>query len=251
MLKKITIGFLALLAVLAAGIVLFAKDIEIRVSEADAQAAIDQFMSAGNQEHFGITIVPNSLQIEFKANDRAKITTQTSLKGFGYSGEFDGVFMSGIDYRPTTLYLQDADLLRGGFSADETVTSELADMKKVAVNVLKRQREKLSEETGEAIDNSVEKNTDLVEIHAENAVRNFVQNLPIYDVSKAGKYGMAAGLALKDVRFDENEAIVTLSPVTALLRVLGMLGLVLLAGLWFYANFLMRFMGLRNQAPKD
>ena len=52
--------------------------------------------------------------------------------------------------------------------------------------------------------------------------------IPIFDLRASGKAGRLVSLALKDVKFTEDAAIITFSPVTALLRVLMSIGMILL-----------------------
>ena len=66
---------------------------------------------------------------------------------------------------------------------------------------------------------------DFVENVILKSTKYVFESVPICDLRASGKTGMVASLALKDVKFTETSAIVTLSPVTALLRILSAIGL--------------------------
>ena len=56
MLKKVLIGILFILALCAIGIVLFAKDFEVKISEETAQDAINAQIKAGPVKKLGVKI---------------------------------------------------------------------------------------------------------------------------------------------------------------------------------------------------
>lgn len=99
---------------MAAGF-LFAKDIKISVSEIEAQSAIDDYLVDNNYNRFGVNISPNSISIDFRADNSAHIKSEMTLDGHGYSGRFDGKFSTGITYRIPRLYLDEIELIEGGF----------------------------------------------------------------------------------------------------------------------------------------
>jgi len=207
-------------------IFLFAKDFEVTVSEGEAQRAIDSFLKKQNQIEKGIKVLPNHITIDFKADNKAHIKGDFNIEGLGYSGNFQGNFATGIDYRRPRLYLNNLDLIQGGFQADDKTESELSDLKKVATDILRRQR------NDRDLDSS--KSESLVDKFVIDATKAVVRAIPIYDVSEAGKMGSVASLALKDVKFNENSAVVVLSPVTALLRLLAILGSFCLFVMWTF-----------------
>lgn len=243
MLKKIIIGLLGVVLVLILGVFLFAKDIEIHVSEREAQTAIETYLSTAGDHKAGYIVVrPNHLSVDFKAGNKAEVSVDVDLKGLGYSGQFAGRFSSGIKYRNPRLYLNGIELLDGGFSTDEETQAELDDLKKVSADILRRQRaNEHSQDTDAAVDNSREKNTEIVEKFAQEATRAFFEFIPIYNISGDSFVSKVASLALKDVRFTEDEAIITLSPVTALLRILTMMLMALLLFLYLFSRPLMKY----------
>jgi len=254
MFKKIALVFITFIILLMGAIVVFSKDIEITVSEAEAQSAINDFMTQEGHVSLGVSIFPKNISIDFKASNRAKIKSDVALDGHGYAGQFSGEFASGINYHRPRLYLDDLKLIDGGFTTDETTQSELEDLKKVAADILRRQREERKpEDPNIAFDNSKAKNTQLVEKFTVSATKAFLENIPIYNVANSGKTGLAASLALKDVRFTEDAAIITLNPVTALLRILAMLGIVCLVLLYASWSILITLFisRLKGSKPKD
>lgn len=224
MFKKTVLIISGVILLLMAAIFLFAKDIEIRVSEIEAQAAIDDYLASGSSQRFGINMAPKSIRIDFKADNSAQITSQMMLDGHGYSGQFDGVFSTGISYRIPRLYLDKPELIEGGFLTDNQTRSELSELKGAALNVLRRKRKSLEGETP-APTPSDQTDEDVLEGFIVSATQGFFESLPIYDLRRSGQAGGIASLALKEVNFTDEAAIITLSPVTALLRILAALGL--------------------------
>jgi len=224
---------------LMAAVFLFAKDIEIRLSESEAQSALDSFLQTESHENFGVRVLPKKVILDFKPDNRALIDSELDLDGHGYAGEFNGRFSASLDYRIPRLYLHEPELVEGGFTTDETIRSELADLKKGAVKALERHRNR-EDDVSVRIE-SDEPSDVLVDDFVLWATRSFFENIPIYNLSKLETAGMAASLALKDVRFTEDEAIVTFSAATALLRILSFIGAVLLLLIWFIGPHVLVF----------
>lgn len=241
MIKKIALGIVALTLCLMAAVFLFAKDIEVTVSENEAQTSINDFLKSESQQSKKVRISPKYVSIDFKADNTAEIKSDLDIEGFGYAGEFDGKFATGVNYRQPRLYLDNLSIIDGGFNTDDETQSELNDLKKVAADILRRQRANTS---GEA-DN---RNTEIVEEFVVSATIVFFENVPIYDITRAEKAGVAASLALKDVRFTEDTAIITLSPVTALLRILGILGTIVLSILWVFKSVIIQWLLSRSSS---
>ena len=254
MLKKIAFIFTAFIIILMGAVFLFAENIEITVSELDAQSAINSFLIQEGHVSLGVSISPNNISIDFKADNSAQIKCDVALNGHGYAGQFNGEFGAGINYHRPFFYLNELILIEGGFTTDEETQSELNDLKKVAIDVLRRQREAHKpEEPTISFDNSNAKNTQLVEKFTISTTKAFLENIPIYNVASSGKTGVAASLALKDVRFTEDVAIITLSPVTALLRILAMLGICCLFLIYIFGKPIIQLFITRmlTSEPKD
>lgn len=253
MFKNITLLVVTIFLILIGTVFLFAKDIEISVPEVEAQATINESLLGDTQGKNGIFASSKKIIIDFKSDNLAQISGSFDLSGYGYSGEFDGSFSTGINYRPPSLYLNDLSLVSGGFSATDTVQSELNDMKKVAIDILHRQRQRIKvDKSGVPLNTSEEKSAEIINELVVSAMKKVFESIPIYNVSQEGLGGLAASFALKEVRFTEENAIVTLSPVTALLRLLSILCSICLIGLWallYVMNFGFILPSVRK--PKD
>lgn len=245
MFKKLAIAIIGMTLLLMAGVFLFAKDIEVTISESEAQAAIDEFLQTQKPENFGISVLPKYISIDFKDGDVAKIESDMTIKGHGYSGRFDGAFSTGIDYRIPRIYLNDPKLEDGGFVTDDDTISELGQLKNSAVNVIERLRQddpELNSKIG-----SKQSSDAFVEDMVLKSINYFFESVPIYDLRHSGMSGSIASLALKDVKFTEDTAIITLSPVTALLRILAAIGMVCLGIAYFLGPHLLTVLFSRNR----
>lgn len=221
MFKKIALIISATILLLMAAIFLFAKDIEISVSETEAQSAIDDYLVSDNYHSFGVNISPKSISIDFKADNSAHIKSEMTLEGHGYSGQFEGKFSTGITYRIPRLYFDEIELIEGGFRTDNETKSELSELRDAARNVLRRKRKSL-EAKNPADTRILLTDEKVLEGLVLSGTKKFFETIPIYNLKRSGKTGMIARLALKDVNFTDEAAIITLSPVTALLRILAM-----------------------------
>lgn len=248
MLKKIAIAVVATTLLLMAGVFLFAKDIEVTVTEAEAQAAIDEYLTLNKPERFGIALSPEYIRIDFKNGNFAEVESKMTIEGHGYQGQFDGTFSTGIDYKVPRLYLDNPTIIEGEFEADSSVTSELNDMRQSAIDFIERQRQ-YDPEIDTKIGSS-KTTEDYVEEMVIRASNYMFESIPIYDLRRAGKYGAVASLALKDVQFTEDSAIVTLSPVTALLRILAAIGIVLLGLIYFLGPHLLAILLERRRIKR-
>jgi hypothetical protein len=220
--KKISLGLAVLFGVLFAATFFFAKDIDVRISEASAQKLIDESMISEPVSSFGVTLNIKSATIDFKANNTASVNVDFKASGFGYEGEANGSFGTGIDYRAPKIYLANLAPVDMTLNLDPVSKGKVDDVKNVAKDFLKRQRSQmLSEEAKQSLDNIVGRNQDKVKELAIVTTYKFFENLPIYDLNDAGVKGSIAALALKDVSFTETEAIVTLSPSRLIMRVVS------------------------------
>ncbi len=236
MIKRILFSIGAIFFILMAGVYFFVDDIDVMITETQAQSTIDAFLQKEPPESWGIRVNPQSFHIDFKSNNTAEITAALELDGHGYSGVFDGRFATGIDYRAPSLYLDNLTLLEGGFETDEDTQSELIELKNAAINVIQRKRNEMSAQSPELKFKTT--TPDLVQDYTLRATQGVFENIPIYRIDRSGLIGTAASLALKEVSFSEETAIVTLSPKTAILRILAMIGMTLLVIIWLFQDLL-------------
>jgi len=235
--KKIAILFAVLAAAIFLGGLLFAKDFDIEITEASVQQAIDTKIAEGPVDSRGVTLIINSATVDFKDNNTAKIIVDLGAEGFGYSGRVSGDVASGLRYDAPKIYLADLDPGTLETEFDPETEGKLNDLKNVASDFLARQRDDmLSEEAKQSLDNIVGRNEEKIAEYSAKAVDWFFTTIPIYDLNDAGIAGSLASLALRDVRFTENTAIVTLSPAQAIYKILSFIFAVLavLALLWVF-----------------
>jgi len=240
MLKKIAAAIIAITLLLMGAVFLFAKDIDIAVSETEAQTAIDAYLSSNAPESLGVRLSPENVSIDFKANNTAQVETFILIDGHGYTGQFNGAFATGIKYSVPKLYLDNLQLMEGGFKADKATQSDLQNLKNSVINIVERKRRQ-DTETDSKIGADRTSN-DFVEDIILKSTKFVFESAPIFDLRTSGKAGMLASLALKDVKFTEVSAIVTLSPVTALLRILSAIGFFFLAITWFLGPSIIRLL---------
>ena len=237
MLKKIFVPIFLLLGLAVVGVLLFAGDIDVTITEQQVQAKIDEQIAEGPIQSRGIELTINSARIDFKASDAAEIVADITADGFGYSGTMAGTFLSGIRYDQPEIFLDNILTSSIELAADAETEGRLQDVKNVASDFLTRQRDAmLSDEAKESFENIVGRNEDTIKDVVAAGAYKFFETLPVYDLNEAGIKGSLASLALKDVRFTETSAIVTLSPVQALIKILSFIGVTLLV-LWACIGF--------------
>lgn len=241
MIKKIALSLLLLVALAIVAVFLFAKDVDILISEEQVQTAIDKKIAQGPVKSRGIFISLNSASVDFKSNNTAEIIVDFDVEGFGYSSNMAGTFSTGLRYKEPKVFLANIAPIDIKTSADMETEAKLQDVKNVASDFLKRQRkDMLSDEAKKSLDNIIGHNVVQVKDLAANATYAFFETLPIYDLREGGAAGSLASLALKDVRFDEQNAIVTLSPVQALIKILTFIALSILT-LWSFFGFMLPY----------
>ena len=229
MLKKILLGLLAVLVLCGIGIVLFAKDFEVKISEQTAQEAINAQIEAGPVKKLGVKIELKKAEIDFRSDNTMKISADFGTETLGYRHTVDGIFQSGISYRSPRIYLDNISPVKVDVESDEKTKEELGEIKSAARKFLQRQKDRVqTEDTKAALDKVIGKNDEAFQETIIKASYGFFEFVPIYNLNNAGYKGSLASLALKDVYFTDDHAVVTLSPVQALLKILALIGLTLL-----------------------
>lgn len=237
MIKKLGFIALMLLGLLILGVFLFAKDVDITLSENQVQAAIDKQINADPIRSRGIELTLNSAAIDFKANNTAAIVVDFLADGFGYTGSISGNLESGIRYDAPEIFLNNIVPIEMSLILDQETDGKLQDIKNVTSDYLKRQKEQmLSEEAKQSMDNIVGRNEESLKKFALESTYKFFETLPIYDLNDTGVKGSLASLALKNVKFTETEAIITLSPVQALIKILTFCSFLVLS-IWSFFGF--------------
>ena len=238
MFKKILIGLTALFLLLIAGVFLFAKDFEVQISETAVQEAIDAQVARGSIKHLGVEIIPEAATIDFRDDNTAAISATFEAVAFGYPRSVDGTFQSGIRYTAPRIYLNNITPVEVDIKTTEETRSELDDLKSSARKFLERQRDSVkSEKNAEALDKIIGDNAEDFQKSIVAGTYRFFELIPVYDLNNAGYKGSLASLALKDVTFSEEYVTVTLSPVQATVKILGMIGAALLTILYLGRGF--------------
>lgn len=218
-------------------IALFSKPIDVSISEHQVQAIIEQEIENGSINSRGVELAINSAIIDFKANGLAEIRVDFIADGYGHSGTVAGDFVFDIRYDEPKFFLDDIALREIELVADTETAQAIQDIQNVAGDFLTRQRNKmLSEEAKESLDNIIARNSKSLSNAATELAYKFFETIPIYDLDSAGIKGSLARLALKDVQFTEDSAIVTLSPSQALIKILTFIVFVILV-LWGAMGF--------------
>jgi len=240
MTKKICLGILGLLTLCTLGVFLFVKDFDVKITEETAQAALDEQIGAAPLRSLATEIKLQTATIDFKADNTMEIDTKFSAITLGYESHVEGIFKSGVRYGVPKIYLDNLSPVKIEIRTDEETAEELGEIKSAARKFLNRQRDRISDNGNrKALDNIVGKNEKDLQDKAVKAVYGLFEYVPIYDLNNAGYKGSVASLALKDVRFHEDYVAVTLSPRTAILRILAIIGAICLVLGYFAGQMLM------------
>lgn len=229
MTKKILLSILGFLALCTLGVFLFVKDFEVKITEKVAQAALDKQIGAAPLRSLVTEIKLQTATIDFKADNTLEIDTKFSANTLGYESQVEGVFKSGIRYRVPKIYLDNLTPVKIDIRTDDETAEELGELKSAARKFMDRQRARNQGEGNRgARDDTAKKHERELQDKAVKAVYSLFEYVPIYDLTNAGYKGSVASLALKDVQFHEDYVAVTLSPRTAILRILAIIGAILL-----------------------
>ena len=236
--KKIAITITSLLLILAVGGIFFAKEINVELTEEMVQRAIDSKIDEGTVNSRGVDIKLNAAKVDFRANNTASVNVDFEANGYGYAGSMHGDCSTGLRYKAPKIYLADLSATDMQTRFDDKTAGEIEDVKNVAKDFFKCKREEmLTEDAQESLDNIVGRNQEKLEELAVKATHVFFETIPIYDLNSAGLKGSLASLALKEVKFTEDSAVVTLSPSQAIFKILS----VILGALLFALIFIMPY----------
>ncbi len=220
--KKFFIVILAIFVAAIAYVFLFVKDIDVKILETTVQDAVSKKILNGPIRSRGIKLTINTAKVDFQANNTASVNIDFSAEGYGYSGGMEGNFSTGLRYDEPIFYLANLAPVGIKMNLDSETQGKLKDVKNVATDFLKRQRNQmLTEEAKQSLDNILDRNQENIKNFAIASTYKFFETLPIYNLNDAGLKGSIASLALTDVRFTEDAAIVTLSPSLAIVKILS------------------------------
>jgi len=240
MFKKIIFGVLALLLLAIASVFIFAKDFSVQVSEETAQKAIDAQIKKGPIKTLGLEVSLKQAKIDFRDDNTTAISAEFDANALGYKGRVKGKFQSGIRYVSPRIYLDNIVPVEVDVQTDGETKSELGELKSAARDFLKRQKDNTqNDRASEAIDSIIGESSEDFQESIIKGSYAFFENIPLYNLNNAGYKGSLASLALKDVKFSEDYATITLSPVQALVKILMAIGTVLLVILYLGWSFLL------------
>jgi len=246
--KKIIISLLLILGLLIAAVFLFAKDVEVTLPEGQAQRLINEKIESDNViGYFGIDVTMTRVLIDFTADNRVLLNANFSTEGFGYSSNISGVFKSGLRYSEPRIYLKDITPIEYEVRYDDKTKDELSDIKNIASDFLKRQKNKmLSDEAKASLDNVSKRNKGKLKEAVRSKTYAFFERLPIYNLNDADVKGSVVKLALKDIQFTEDAAILTLSPVQAMIKILMFIFAVIMILLYIFQNSIIIFLSRKT-----
>ena len=216
------LAVLAGLGLLAAGLVMFvAKPVEVRITEAQAQAALDGKLGQPVRGALGATVTPARLSVDFRADDRVAVDSALVLEGLGQSARADGTLLAGLRYDSPYVFLRDIDASGLEVRPAGETRRRMDDIVSVLGDRFRRDETEPPEEPDEAARGAFDR------LAGDLAVA-LAGTVPVYDLRDAGLGGSVAALALQDVRFESDAVVLTLSSRAALLRILGFIAIVAL-----------------------
>ena len=145
MLKKSLLGILFVLVLCAIGIVLFAKDFEVKISEETAQDAINAQIKAGPVKKLDVKIELKNAEVDFRADNTMKISADFATETLGYRHEVDGIFQSGISYRSPRIYLDNISPVKVDVESDEKTKEELGEINQPQESFFNGKRKELNQ----------------------------------------------------------------------------------------------------------
>lgn len=214
------------------------RDFEVDISETQVQNAIQAQIENGPIESRGVLLTINSGSVDFRDNNTALLSVDFEAEGLGYSGGVIGEFTSGLRYDSPKIYLSDLEPIQVETNFDSATQQKIDDLTNIAKDFLNRQKEEASsDEVRDSLDRVLGDSESKLKDMAVSTTYAFFETVPIYDLTSAGYKGSLASLALKDVRFEADRAVVVLSPIQAIIKILIGIGIILLIGLYFWATY--------------
>jgi len=208
---------MAIIAVLM-GIILFAKDFEVRISEAEAQAKINSKIETENFEAVGGEVIVERADIDFRGDNTAHVTIKLDANILKVASNMEGDLATGIRYRAPWFYLSDITPGDLDVKMEQEGLNKFNKLQSQAVDFLERNVKTVDAETGKS--KALKLTDSEIEALSRTAVMTIFTTIPIYDLNDAGIKGSATSVVLQEVRFEEDVAILKMSPRTAVLKFL-------------------------------
>ena len=153
-------------------------------------------------------------------------------------GGVTGKFASGLRYDSPKVYLADLEPIEFETNFDSATQQKINDLANIATDFLNRKKEEASnDEVRDSLNRVLGDGESKLKEMAVSATYGFFETVPIYDLTSAGYKGSLASLALKDVRFEADRAVVVLSPIQAIIKILIGPGIMLLIALYYWATY--------------
>lgn len=213
------------------GYAMFGPDIEIEISEAQARQKFQEALPI-SYSHSKAEALVEKADFDFQGDGRVRVTAEVDVQGYGFSGVALADAASGLRYAGGNFYLTDVSLDNVAFRLDGESQQRASDVRAVATSIWNMAKEKAVEhmpESGEAIERLKGEAVAGLSAKTREMVDEALRTTPVYSLNGKGLKESFAVMALEDVRFTANSAIVTLDPGRALGKVLVLVAIVALA----------------------
>jgi hypothetical protein len=219
------IGGLAVLGL--GGYAVLGPDIDITVSEAQANLRLQDSLPLTYAKD-RVTAVVEKASVDFQSDNRARVTANVDIQGYGFSGVAFADAASGIRYEDGDFYLVDVTLDEVDFRLDDESSQRVADVRAVATSIWNMAKDKAVEhlpEAGDAIERLKGDAVAGLSAKTRGMIEDALRTTPVYSLNGKGLKETFAVMALEDVQFTREAVVIRLDPGRAVLKLLGFLAL--------------------------
>ena len=226
MTKSFRIAALTLVSIAGAGLIaaaIFAPDITVTIPETKVAEVIETQVPMEIKKN-GVDAVINEASVDFLDTNKLRISAEFTADGYGVAGDGNLVASSGLTYRGGNFYLSDIKVEEIAFDPNKESAETISDATSVTKTLFNAARDKfLVGEDGDAgpANRLTEKALKWVKVEAMTKLNTELTKIPVYSLNDKGMKMNMAKAALKDIRFTEATAEVTLSPSKVALLILG------------------------------
>lgn len=239
MFRKIAMALAGLAALAVLGILIFGPRVSISIPETQAQAELAAMLPMTIEKN-GVNVVLRSAELDFRADNRVRITADLDIAGYGLSGAGRADATSGLRYEGGNFYLSEISVSDMDITPDAPSSSRIKDATTAFSGLLDRARDAVAADRPEAapaFDRLRAEAAERLAPRAREAVDQILTQVPVYSLNGKDLAHSAAALALEDISFGEDQVTATLNPQRLILKVLGGIALLILATLgslgWF------------------
>lgn len=209
------------------GYAMFGPDIEVVVSEDLARQKFQASLPIAYSGDHAEALV-RAATIDLQGGNRLRVTADVNISGYGFSGVASGEARSAFRYEGGNFYLVGVSLDQADFMMDDVSSPRAPGVRSAAKGIWGMMGEPGPEAAPDAPGA-----TDLVtgdavggiNGKARNVLEDALRTTPVYSMKGKGLTEAFAALAVKDVSFTADAAILTLDPGKAILRILAFLAL--------------------------